>query len=72
MLIQTAVTKFDFERIAAITKCNASMLLTMHKALSDIALCEVSLDGGIAQKHIAETALVEVYKTARNLEARNG
>lgn len=67
MLTQQPRTIFDLNHIAEITECNVAMLATMHVALSEIAGCEVSLDGGIAQKHIAETALVEVYKIAKQI-----
>lgn len=58
----------DFFRVSEISKANVEMLATMHGALSNIARCEVSLDGGIAQKHIAETALIEVHEIANKLE----
>lgn len=39
-----------------------------NDALMEIVCCEVSLDGGIAQRHIAEQALVEVFKLTQKLE----
>lgn len=60
----------DISRFSDISKANVEMMKTMHSALSSIARCEVSRSGGIAQKHIAETALVTVHTIANQLEVK--
>lgn len=44
----------------ATTEASSAMLTTMYRALAEIAACEISLDGGIATKEIAQDALIEI------------
>lgn len=71
MSAQTAQKVTDVSRFEQVSRANVAMMETMHNALSEIAKCEISLDGGVAQKHIAEFALVKVHKIANDLEVKN-
>lgn len=70
MSSQTARQLTDVSRFVQVGEANIAMIIAMHGALSEIARCEVSLDGGIAQKHIAENALIAVNRIAQMLGER--
>lgn len=60
--------------VQKLAAANVAMANTMHAALTEILHCEVSLDGGIAQRYIAENALIDVQRiliNATKLEVQN-
>lgn len=61
----------DIDRLKNITTNNVEMLMTMHAGLSEIAKCEVSLDGGTAMRYIAEKSLERVQEIAAKMEVVN-
>lgn len=54
-------------RVQAVTDANVEMLGLMYEALHEIARSEVSLDGGIAIKRIAEETLLGIHLIVRSI-----
>jgi hypothetical protein len=67
----SARNKFDdVERVREIQQASLEIMTTMHRGLSEICKAEVSLDGGIAMKAIAEQTLLEVSFLALGLSPK--
>ncbi len=71
------VTKFqanveaDIEFVRAHCESLNAMLITMHGALSEIVKCEMSLQGSIQMKSIAEIGLCETQAIGLSLGIQN-
>jgi len=63
------IQKFDdLERFQTVQKAQMNMLFEMHRNLSEIAKCDVSVRGCLQMKRIAEKSLVSVQKLANQME----
>lgn len=61
----------DIERFRRMQEKSIDMLFVMHAALSEIARSEVSLDGGVAMRYIAEQSILRVREITATLEVKN-
>lgn len=58
----------NFDSFINVVSAYRRITKIQSKALVEIAKAEISLDGGIATKHIAQTALIESVAVAAQIQ----